>query len=94
MNATFMNSENSKTSEPYRLLLNLSDKVNLKSSDKYVALSNLSISYTWKNIKSHPKAIGLKYGSYSVSDIQDHFENIIKKHQTVAGNPPIRIYVN
>ena len=35
-----MNSENSKTSEPYRLLINLSDKVNLKSSDKYVALSN------------------------------------------------------
>ena len=89
-----MNSENSKTSEPYRLLLNLSDKVNLKSSDKYVALSNLSICYTWENIKSHPKSIALKYGSYSVSDIQDYFANIIKKHQTVTANPPIRIYVN
>ena len=42
----FMNSENSKISEPYSLLLDLSDKINLKSSDKYVALSNLSTYYT------------------------------------------------
>ena len=46
-----MNYENSKTSDPHRLLLNLSDKINLKRSDKYVALSNLSIYYKWKNIK-------------------------------------------
>ena len=45
-----MNPTNSKVSEPYRPLLNLSDKINLKISDKYVALSNLSIYYTWKNI--------------------------------------------
>ena len=51
MDTIFMNSENSKRSDPQRLLLNLSDKVNFKRSDKYVALSNLSISYTWKNIK-------------------------------------------
>ena len=50
-----MNSENSKRSDPQRLLLNLSDKVNFKRSDKYVALSNLSISYTWKNIKKSYK---------------------------------------
>ena len=43
--------KNSKTSEDYRLLLNISDKINLKISDKYVALSNLSVYYTWKNIK-------------------------------------------
>ena len=43
INTIFMNSENSKTSDPHRLLLNLSDKINLKRSDKYVALSNLSI---------------------------------------------------
>ena len=41
-----MNSENSKTSDPHRLLLNLTDKINLKKSDKYVALSNLRIYYT------------------------------------------------
>ena len=51
MDTTFMNSGNSKTSDPQRLLLNLSDKINLKKSDKDVALSNLSIYYTWKNIK-------------------------------------------
>ena len=48
-----MNSENSKTSDPYRLLLNLSDKTNLKRSDKYDPLSNPSIYYTWKDIKKN-----------------------------------------
>ena len=43
MDTIFMNSENSKASDPYSLLLNLLDKINLKISDKYVALSNLSI---------------------------------------------------
>ena len=46
-----MNSGKSKTSDPHRTLFNLTDKINLKRSDKYVALSNLSIHYTWKNIK-------------------------------------------
>ena len=46
-----MNSKNNVTSQPHRLLLNLTYKINLKRSDKYVALSNLSIFYTWKNIK-------------------------------------------
>ena len=50
-----MNSENSKTSDAHRILLNLSDKINLKRSDKYVYLSNLSIYYTWKNIKKSYK---------------------------------------
>ena len=48
MDTVFMNSENSETSDPHRLLINLSDKIDLKSSDKYVALSNLSICCTWK----------------------------------------------
>ena len=46
-----MNSENSKTSDPRRPLLNPSDKIDLKRSDKYVTLSSLSIYYAWKNIK-------------------------------------------
>ena len=50
-----MNSENSKTSDPHRVLLNLLDKINLKRNDKYVALSNLSIYYTWKNIQKSYK---------------------------------------
>ena len=48
MDTIFMNLKNSKTSSRYRLLLNLTDKINLKRIDKYVALSNLSIYYTWK----------------------------------------------
>ena len=51
MDTIFMNFGNSRTSDPHRLLLNLSDKGKLKRSNKYVALSNLSIYYTWKKIK-------------------------------------------
>ena len=56
-----MNSENSKTIDPQRLLLNLTNKINLKRSDKYVALSNLSIYSTWKNFKKLYKNNNLKY---------------------------------
>ena len=55
MATIFMNSENSKTSGPRWLLLNLLDKINLKESDKYVALSNLGFYHTWKNIKKSYK---------------------------------------
>ena len=55
MDTIFMNSEIIKTSDPHRRLLDLSNKINLKSKDKYVALSNLSIYYTWKNIKKSYK---------------------------------------
>ena len=102
-----MNSENSKTSDPHRLLLNLTDKINLKRSDKYVALSNLSIYYTWKNIKNSyennkfkisaltwNEGFELPDGSYSVSDIQDYFEYILKKHGEETVNPSIKIYIN
>ena len=51
----FMKSRNSKTSDPHMLLLSFSDKINLKREDKYVALLNLSIYYTWKNIKKSYK---------------------------------------
>ena len=94
MDTIFMNSENSKTSEPHRPLLNLADKINLKRSDLYIALWNLSMYYTWKNMKkwyknnefkiSAPtwnKKLDLPDGFYSVSDIQDYFEYILKKHR-------------
>ena len=77
-----MNSENSKTSEPYMLILNLIDKLDLRRGEKSVALSNLSIYYTWKNIKSSYNNNKFKIsaptwndkfelpdGLYSVSDI-------------------------
>ena len=102
-----MNSANSKTSNPHRLLLNLSDKLNLKRKDKRVALSNLSIYHIRGNMKKSYENNKFKIsaptwneefespdGSYSVSDIQDYFEYIIKKHETVNGNPSIKIYVN
>ena len=46
-----MNSENSKTSEPHVLILELTDKLDLRKGEKSIALSNLSIYYTWKNIE-------------------------------------------
>ena len=55
MDTIFMNSENSKTSDPHRALLNLTNKINLNRSDKYIALLNLSIYYIWKNIKKSYK---------------------------------------
>ena len=102
-----MNSQNSNTSDTPRLLLNLSDKIKLKRIDKYVALSNLSIYLTWKYIKKSYKnnkfqilaptwneKFELPNGSYSVSDIQDYSEYILKKHETVTDNRSIRIYVS
>ena len=89
-----MNSENSKTSDPHRLLLNLADKINLKRSDKYVAVSSFSNFYTWKNIKMSCKnnkfiisaptwneEFELSDGSYSVSDIQDYLKYILNMRQ-------------
>ena len=107
MNTIFMNSENSRTPEYCVLTLKLTDKLDQRRSQKTVALSNLSIYYTWKNIKSSysnnkfkipaptwSEEFELPDGSYSISDIQDCFEYILKKHSESADNPPIRIYVN
>ena len=55
MAAIFMNTENSKTNEAHRFKLDLTDKLNLKNPNKNMALANLSIYYTWKNIKSKYK---------------------------------------
>ena len=55
-----MNSKISKTSNLHRLLLNITDKLNLKRSDKYVALLNFSVCYTWKNIKNWYKTDKVK----------------------------------
>ena len=107
MDTIFMNSENSKTSEYHVVVLKLTDELDLRRGQKAVALSNLSIYYTWKNIKSSNnnnkfkisaptwnEEFELPDGSYSISDIQDCFEYILKKHSESVDNPPIRIYVN
>ena len=107
METIFMNTENSKTNEPHRFKLELTDKLNLKNPNKNMPLANLCIYYTWKNIKSEYKnnkfkisaptwndTFDLPDGSYSIEDIQDYFEFIIKKHATLTENPPIQIYTN
>ena len=104
MDTIFMNSENSRTSEYH--VLKLTDKLDLRRCQKSIALSNLSIYYSWKNTKgsynnnkfkiSTPTwsdQFELPDGSY-LSDIQDYFENILKKHNENVDNPSIRIYVN
>ena len=102
-----MNSKNSKTSEYHVSVLKLTDKLDLRRGQKTVALSNLSVYYTWKNIKSSyntnrfristpmwNEEFELPDGSYSISDIQDYFEYILKEHSENVDNLPIRIYVN
>ena len=92
-----MNSKNSELSDLHRLLLNIIDKINLKSSDKYVALSNLSIYYTGKNIKNIKIAdlkYQLRYGMMSSNYPMDHIQDIFKLTWRKADNPSIRIYVN
>ena len=102
-----MNTENSKNNELHRFRLTLTDKLNLKDPNKNMALANLSIYYTWRIIKpaynnnkfqiSAPTwndEFDLLYGSYFVSDIQDYFEYDIKRHETIANNPPVQIYTS
>ena len=107
MDTIFMDTENSKTSKPHVLILKLTDKIDLWNGEKSIDLSNLSIYYTWKKIKSSynnkkfkilaptwNEKFELPDGSYSVSDIQDYFEYVLTKHGEKIGNPSIRIYVN
>ena len=61
METIFMNIENSKTNEPHRFKLDLTDNLNLKNPNKNMALANLSIYYTWKNINFNTKTINLKF---------------------------------
>ena len=104
MDTIFMNSENSRTLECHVLVLNLTDKLDLRRGQKTFALSNLSIHYTWKNIKSSCNNNKFKIsaptwneefespdGSYSISDIQDYSEYTLKKHSESVDNPSIRI---
>ena len=102
-----MNSENSRTSEYYVLVLKFTDKLDVRRGQKSIALSNLSVYYTWKNIKSSydnnkfkisaPTWIDeyeLSDGSCLISNIQDYFEYILKKHNENVDNPSIKIYEN
>ena len=96
MDTIFMNSENSKTPKPHVLVLKLTNKLDLRIGKKVIALSNLSIYYTWKNIKSSynnnkykisapawSDEFELPDGSYSISDIQDYFDYVKKSMEKI-----------
>ena len=106
MDTIFMNSEKSKTSNPHVLTLKLASKLDFRIGEKVIALSNLCIYHTWGNIKSPYNNNKFKIsaptwndesqlpnGSYSVLDIQDHFEYILEKHEGVIDKPSVQIYV-
>ena len=96
MDTIFMNTENSQTSEPHVLALKLTNNLDLRFGEKVISLSNLSIYYTWKNIKSTDNNNKFKIsaptwndefklpdGSYSISDVQDYFEYILKNMEKI-----------
>ena len=93
MNTIFMTTENSGTSDNHRFRLNLTSKMNLKLPRKHVALANLSMYYTWRNVTkankngkfkitapSWSEEFELPEGSYNVSDVNNYFNYIVKKH--------------
>ena len=97
METSFINSKNSQTNEPNRFKYDLIDKLDFKNPNKNMALANLSIYYTWKNVKSIYKnnkfkisaptgneSFDLPDGSYNISEIQDYIEYIIKKHEAIG----------
>ena len=103
MKTIFMNTENSKTNEANKFLLYLLQRLDLRSSNKHFALQNLSIYYTWKNLRklytnnifkiTAPKWID-ELDLPDLLDIQDYIEYIIKKHKTLTAIPPIHVNIN
>ena len=107
METFFMNTKNSKTDESYMCKYNLIDKLNLKNPNKNMELANLSMYYTWKNVKSIYKnnkfkisaltwneTFDLPDGSYNIPAIQNYFEYVIKKHETINNTAPVLIDAN
>ena len=106
MDTISMNSENSKTSKPHVLTWKFTRKLDLRLGEKVIALSNLSIYYTWKNIKSSYNnnkfqifaptwndGLELPDGSYSLSDIQDYFKYNLNKHGGNTNKTSVQTYV-
>ena len=96
MNTIFINSENSKICKAHILILKLTNELDLRRGEQIIALSNVSISYTWKNIKSLYNKNKFKIsaptwndkfelpdGLYSVTNIQDYFEYFLKNMEKV-----------
>ena len=102
-----MNTANRKTKHSNKFVYNFIGKSNLKNPNKNIELANLSIYYTWKNVKSDYNNNKFKIsvptwndtfdvpdGSYSIAALQNYFEYIIRKHETIADVSPVLIYVN
>ena len=102
-----MNTKNRKTNESYRFKYDLIDKLDLRNPNKNMVLANLSIYYTWKNVKSiyknnkfkisaptWNKTFDLPDGLYNISEMKHYIEYIIKKHETIGENAPILLYAN
>ena len=102
-----MNTANSKTKHSNKFVYNFTGKLNLKNPNKNIALAKLSIHYPWKNVKSDHNNKKFKIsvptwndtfdvpdGSYSIAPLQNCFEYIIKKHETIHKVSPVLIYVN
>ena len=100
MDTIFINSENNKISKSHVLKLKLTSKLDLRIGGKVIGLSNLSIYYTWTNIKSSYNNNKFKISAptwndeFELSDIQDYFKYILKKHGGNTNKPSVQIYVN
>ena len=107
METFFMNTKNSKTNEPHRFKYDLIDKLDLKNPNKNMALANLSIYYTLKNVKSiynnnkfeisaptWNDTFDLPDGLFNIPAIQNYIEYVIKNHETITDAAPILIYAN
>ena len=107
METIFINTSNSATNKSNEFLYKFIDKLDLKNPKKTMALANLSMYYTWKNIKSSynnnkfkilastwNETIDLPDGSYPIEAIQDYFNYIIKKHETVEDTAQVLIFVD
>ena len=107
MKAIFMNTEKCKIIQPHKFVLNLSQRLDFRSSNKHVGLQNLYVYYIWENVRKQYENNKLKIitptwnnefelpdGSHPVSDIQDYIEYIIKKHEILRKIPPFAVYSN
>ena len=107
MEKKLMNTENNRTNEPHKFVRTLWQRLDLRISNKNVALQNLSFYYMWKNIRKQYKnnklkiiaptyndELGLADRSYAVWYIQNYVDYIIKKHETLTAIPPIYVYIN
>ena len=105
MEKIYINTENSKTNESNKFIYQFTDKLILKPQQQKDGLVNLSIYYTQKNIKSAYNTNKFKVSiptwnhkfdlpdrSYSISEIQNYLEFIIKKHKRLTENPLVQIY--